>query len=215
MVLNGQVLVDRVIEKVLNQVVGQECALTGIPRKVSVWSAFCATMALLMANLHAEPCFTLVFDCDEMIEALEAAIEGNITEAQWLMSRYYAEGDYVDADEEMSHKLLRAAADGGHEWAQLELADYYASGVNVPQNFPEAVRYYSLAAKQGSDMACFHLAKLYAAGDGVKKNESEAVRLMHLAADRGYEPAEKWLASREKIAKKKARKEKNKKKKKR
>lgn len=153
------------------------------------------------------------FDCDEMVEALEAVIEGDITKAQWLMSYFYAEGRYVDTDEELSQKLLQAAADGGNECAQIELGDYYASGIDVPKNFPEAVRYYSLAAKQGNPMACFNLARLYAAGDGIKKNESEAVRLMHVAADKGYEPAEKWLASREKIAKKKARKEKNKKKK--
>jgi uncharacterized protein len=116
---------------------------------------------------------------------------GNV-DAQYLLSKMYAEGKGVKADDAKSLANMRRAAsiDFGREPgkfgnadAQYELAQRYATGNGVKKDPPNAVKYLTRASQSAHRKALAELPGYFAGDKGVKKNPGRGYLWAGIAAN--------------------------------
>jgi TPR repeat protein len=139
-------------------------------------------------------------------------------EAQFMLSKMYADGKGVKADAPTSLRYLRQAATlsykrtpfkWGHPEAQYMLGKRYANGEGVTKNAGSALNYFQRAAAQGHSGAMAELPAYYAGEKGVKANAQKGYEWSGIGArfldGSGQESAKKYQVSfAEKISKRKA-----------
>jgi TPR repeat protein len=116
---------------------------------------------------------------------------GNV-DAQYLLSKMYAEGKGVKPDEAKSLANLRRAASidyardpgkFGNADAQYDLAQRYAIGKGVQKNPTNAVKYLTRASESAHRKALAELPAYFAGDKGVKKNPSRGYLWAGIAAN--------------------------------
>jgi len=130
---------------------------------------------------------------NDIKKLMKAAEQGN-AEAQFALSKCYAEGIIVGQDASEAVKWSTKAAEQGHEKAQKVLPGHqcllgrcYAEGTGgVRKNSIEAVKWFKKAAEQGDAPAQYALGLCYYTGNGVRTDVEEAVRWFREAANQGH-----------------------------
>ena len=134
---------------------------------------------------------------------IEAAEAGD-GEAQFHVSRLFAEGRGVDPNATESMRWLRYAARGGFPPAQFELGERYRTGRGVTQDPSRALYWWSQAAEAGHGPAQYGLALLYARGEGVARDGARARQWAGRASASGVAGAKALLEGTEPRAPNKA-----------
>lgn len=107
------------------------------------------------------------------LPALEAAADGEDSEAQYWLSKLYASGAIADPDYAQAISWLRKAAEREHAQAQLELAKIYADGQFGGED-ADAIDWYRKAAAHGKAEAMLSLGDIYKRGRGIETNAQKA-----------------------------------------
>lgn len=105
---------------------------------------------------------------------IRAAEAGN-SEAQFYVSRLFAEGRGVPRDAAESLRWLRYSARGGFPPAQFNLGNSYRAGDGVRQDLSQTIRWWTEAANAGFVQAQYNLALLYFREDGGVRDMGQAL----------------------------------------
>lgn len=130
----------------------------------------------------------------EAVEHYKRAAEQGHPEAQFNLSRKYANGEGVKKSHSEEIKYLQAAANQGLSIAQYNLAVKYATGTGQSQDQEKATEYFERAARNGNADAQLELAKRKLAGLGTEQSDSEAIKWLEQAAENGSLEAQYLLA---------------------
>ena len=114
-----------------------------------------------------------------------AASKQDHVEAQYELSRAYAEGIGTEADTEQALKWLTEAAENGHVNAQYFLAVAMEFGQGSPRHPVTAVSWYLRAAEGGLPVAQRDVGTHYLRGEFVDQNTSEGLHWLQKAATAG------------------------------
>ena len=105
--------------------------------------------------------------------------------AQYMLGKFYFEGDTVAKDPEKAVFWWRKATDQGLAEAQLNLGVCYFKGLGAAQDQAKAVALWEKAGEQGLAEAQYNLGGSYYAGLGVERDLSQAVTWWRKAANQG------------------------------
>jgi TPR repeat protein len=124
----------------------------------------------------------------------QQASDSGDTQAKFLLSQLYAQGQGGPPDPQRALALLRESAQGGYAVACFNLGDRYLKGDGVPQDASQAARWWRCAALQGLAHAQFSLGNLYYQGLGVQQDRAQALWWYREAAAQGSRGARQMLA---------------------
>ena len=105
--------------------------------------------------------------------------------AQYMLGKFYFEGDTVAKDLEKAVFWWRKATDQGLAEAQLNLGVCYFKGLGAAQDQAKAVALWEKAGEQGLTEAQYNLGRSYYAGLGVERDLTQAVAWLRKSAKQG------------------------------
>lgn len=118
----------------------------------------------------------------ELVMLYIKATEQGDAQAEWEISRAYADGSTLKENKLESAQWLRKAAGKGHLVAQCNLADAYLSGEGVEKNPAMAFELFQKAANRGDNYAQIKLASFYQNGLVCKTDLTEALKWATIAS---------------------------------
>jgi TPR repeat protein len=122
----------------------------------------------------------------DALALLQRFAESGNRQAQYQLGGLYAQGDWVQQDDEVAAAWWRKAAEQGLAEAQNELGVVLAAGRGVELDPEQAVEWYRKAAEQGLAVAQANLGTMYWDGTGVRKSRPQAIQWYRKAADQGF-----------------------------
>ena len=122
----------------------------------------------------------------EALAWLQRLAEDGNRPAQYQLGGLYAQGDWVQQDDEVAAAWWRKSAEQGLAEAQNELGVVLAAGRGVELDPEQAVEWYHKAAEQGLAVAQANLGTMYWDGTGVRKSRPLAIQWYRKAADQGF-----------------------------
>lgn len=133
-------------------------------------------------------------DSEEIVELLEQAAEGGVTDAKIRLSLMYFFGGRVEKNESRAIELLREANEAGSSDAAVKLGECYIDGRGVERDPSKGFALFQKAAEQGDHQAFYKLGRCYTMGEGTSKDEVEAAKWYQKGADAGNAEAQSSLA---------------------
>ncbi|MBR1923838.1 MAG: sel1 repeat family protein [Ruminobacter sp.] len=130
----------------------------------------------------------------EAFEYLSRAAAKSHTDAQYLLSQMYANGQGTRQDTSQSILWCERAANNGNMDAQMYMAELYDKGEELDLNLQKSLEWYGQASEKGNALASYRLGKMYFDGRGVLKNYNTAFSLYQKAAENGNSMAMNALA---------------------
>ena len=119
---------------------------------------------------------------------IRAAEAGN-SEAQFYVSRLFAEGRGIPQDAVQSMRWLNHSARGGFPPAQFNLGNSYRTGTGVRRDLSQTIRWWTEAANAGFVQAQYNLALLYFRGDAGVRDLDQALAWAEKADEAGSREA--------------------------
>lgn len=147
-----------------------------------------------MRHSETQPKVFKIDDCREMISqgkfvqaarTLEGLLQGDDkSEASFLLSGLYAQGNGVTQDQDKAKELLRSAADLGCTEAQFLWATTVAPFKKHGKfNYEACAEALKRPYENGHARATLELGKLFFSGRGVDENRQKAIELINKAAE--------------------------------